>query len=115
MKIEYLKKRIKQNGLRELAGNYFVDENSVVIQDLRNKGHNALLGIQKKNLYTILGENSVYYSTLNGVKGEMSLDQFSDTLQDYGLRKGKVFTTFKYLKINDKDSIWLKNKKTKKQ
>ncbi len=113
MKIEYLKKWIKQNRLIEFAGRHFIDDNSDVVQNLRNQGEKALLGIkQNNNIYTILGENAVFYSTATGGRGKISLDDFSNVLQDYGLKKGKIFSSFKYLKINKEESIWLKNKRT---
>ncbi|WP_108809115.1 hypothetical protein [Aquimarina spinulae] len=114
MKSNYLKERIKRNNLEKHAGNHFVDESSKIISSLRNEGKKVLLGIQKNdNLYTVLGEEHVFYSSLNGNKGKVALSEFSDILHDNALKKGKIFASYKYITI-DNDRVWLKNKSTMK-
>ncbi|WP_298900677.1 hypothetical protein [uncultured Psychroserpens sp.] len=111
----YLKKRIKINNLEKHAGSYFVDESSKIINILKDEGKKVLLGIQKNdNVYTILGEEYVFYSTLNGNKGKFTLSEFSDILHDNALEKGKIFARYKCVKINGNEKIWLKNKSTMK-
>lgn len=114
MKTNILRARIKRNNLEKHAGNHFVDESSKIINILRNEGKKALLGIQKNDdVYTILGERYVFYSTLNGSKGQVTLSEFSDILHDNALKKGKILAIYKYVTINN-TKIWLKNKSTMK-
>ncbi|WP_299902696.1 hypothetical protein [uncultured Aquimarina sp.] len=114
MKTNILKARIKRNNLEKHAGSNFVDESSKIIDNLRNEGKKVLLGIQKNdNLYTILGEEHVFYSSLKGNKGKISLSEFSEILHNNAMRKEKVFASYKYITI-DNDRIWLKNKSTMK-
>lgn len=111
----YLKKRIELNNLKKNARNHFVDESSKIVNTLKDEGKKALLGIQKNvDIYTILGEKYVFYSTLNGNKGKLTLSEFSDVLHDNALKKGKIFAKYKYVKINSDEKIWLKNKSTMK-
>jgi len=114
MKSNYLDRRIKLNNLEKHAGNHFVDESSKIINILRNEGKKALLGIQKNDeIYTVLGEKYVFYSTFNGSKGKVILSEFSDILHDNALKKGKILASYKYVTI-DNNKIWLKNKSTMK-
>ncbi len=114
MKSNYLKERIKLNRLEKHAGKHFVDESSKIINILIKENKKALLGIQKNDdIYTILGEKYVFYSTLSGNKGKVTLSEFSDTLHDNALKKGKILARYKYVTI-DNDKIWLKNKSTMK-
>ncbi|NQX86052.1 MAG: hypothetical protein HRT67_09125 [Flavobacteriaceae bacterium] len=101
--------------MKKNARNHFVDESSKIVNTLKDEGKKALLGIQKNvDIYTILGEKYVFYSTLNGNKGKLTLSEFSDVLHDNALKKGKIFAKYKYVKINSDEKIWLKNKSTMK-
>ena len=113
MKINILKARIERNNLKVYAKNYFVDENSKIIKFLREEGEKALVGIKRDDkIYTILGERFVYYSSPSGKKERLSLSTFSNLLHKEAMRKGKLFATYKYLKIGENEKIWLNNRKT---
>ena len=114
MKSNYLKERIKINNLEKNAGKYFVDESSEIIKILNEEGKKTLLGIKKNHIYTILGEEYVFYSALCGNKGEINLSEFSDILHDNALNKGKLFSSYKYVTIDNNVKIWLKNYSTMK-
>lgn len=115
MKKNILKARIKRNNLEKHAGNHFVDESSKIINTLKDEGKRVLLGIQKnEDVYTVLGEKYVFYSTLNGNKGKFTLSEFSEILHNNALKKGKVFARYNYVAINSDEKIWLKNKSTMK-
>lgn len=112
MKLNILKARIKRNNLKGYAKNYFIDENSDAIKLLNHDGKKALVGIKNNKVYTILGEEYVYFSTISGKKRQISLNDFYNALQEEALSKGKLFTRYKYLKIDNDEKIWLNNKKT---
>jgi len=113
MKLNILKARIKRNNLEGYARDYFIDENSEVIKALKNEKKKALIGIKKNDkIYTILGEEFVYYSTISGKKGQISLNIFSNLLHEEAMSKGKLLSRYKYLKIDNGEKIWLNNKST---
>lgn len=112
MKLNILKARIKHNGLEKYAGRNFRDETSQIVTTLNEEGKKALLGIQRRDgVYTILGEQLIYFSTVSGNTGEIPLDVFSDTLHIHAMRKGKM-ARYKFLKINEEEAIWLHRKWT---
>lgn len=113
MKINILKSKIKRSNLKQYAGNYFRDDSSQIVCFLNNEGKSALFGIQRQDgLYTIIGEKSVYYSTVSGNIGEVSLDEFSKMLHHNALEKGKG-GKFEFLQVDDQESfVWLNNKET---
>lgn len=113
MKINHLKNRIKQNKLKEYAGKHFVDENSEIISSFKKDGKKALLGIKRRDgVYTIIGEDYVYYNSNTGKEEKIPLSAFSNFLHENGLKKGKLFARYKYVKITNCNKIWLKNKST---
>ncbi len=113
MKTSILKARIKRNNLEGYAKNCFIDEKSQLIKSLINEDKKALIGIKKNDqTYTILGKEFVYYSTISGKKGQISLNVFSNLLHKEVMNKGKLLARYKYLKIDNNEKIWLKNKST---
>ena len=113
MELEHLKNRIEQNKLEEYGGKHFVDESSEIINDLKKDGKKALIGIKRKDgVFTIIGEDYIHYNSTAGVEGEISLNIFSNIIHENGLKKGKLFARYKYVKIANGEKIWLKNKST---
>ncbi|MFD1604176.1 hypothetical protein ACFSJW_08275 [Flavobacterium artemisiae] len=112
MKTSILKSKIKRNNLGEYAGDYFRDDTSQIVSFLNKEGKSALFGIQREDgIYTIIGEKSVYYSTVSGKTGEISLSEFSEILHHNVMQKGKG-GDFEFLQINDqRDLLWLYNQK----
>ncbi len=118
MQLNILKAKVKRNGLQESAGKYFRDETSEIIESLNKKGKTALVGIQNGNgIYTILGEEFVYYSIMSGDQKEMRIKDFSELLHINALNTGKwqfkwKKSKYEFLKISDQEKIWLHNKST---
>lgn len=113
MKINILKARIKRNNLETHAKDCFINENSEIIKALKSEGKKALIGIKKdNNIYTVLGEEFVYYSALSKIKGQIPLSVFSNLLHEKAINKGKIFARYRYLKIQNGEKIWLNNKST---
>lgn len=74
---------------------------------LRKTNKDAILGIENENgLYTILGEEKVYYRNKNGVEGDISLKTILEILKANALSQGK-HGEFDFLKIDEDNSIWL--------
>ncbi|WP_185226183.1 hypothetical protein [Chryseobacterium indologenes] len=74
MKPINIKARIKRNKLDIVAGKNYRNEESEIVKYLRKTNKDAILGIENENgLYTILGEEKVYYRNKNGVEGDISL------------------------------------------
>lgn len=112
MKLNVLNAKIERNQFKKFAGVHFVDESSKVINTLKKEGKNPLVGIQKSDdTYTILGEKNIFYSSYNGNKGSMALSAFCDALSDNALKKGKMFSNYTFIRINN-EKVWLKNKST---
>lgn len=112
MKSINIKARIKRNKFDELAGKYYQDENSEIIDSLKKENKKALLGIKRDDgVYTIIGEESIYYKTESGVNGEMSHEEFINVLTKNALAKGKT-GQFEYIIANEQDSVWLLNAET---
>lgn len=98
MKLSILKAKVKRNNLVKHAGKYYIDETSEIIKHLNAQGKSALLGIQnKKGVYTIIGEQFVYYLTFSGKSEEILLKEFIDELHENGCRIGTGYLKFKFL------------------
>ncbi|MGD1843407.1 MAG: hypothetical protein ACFB0B_21320 [Thermonemataceae bacterium] len=111
MKLNILKARVKRNNLEKYAGRHYRDETSQIVKSLNEEGKKALLGIQKKDgIYTILGEEVVYYLTASGNKGELPISTFLDILHAEGLRKGNI-AIYRFVKIGD-EKVWICSKFT---
>ena len=96
MKIGILKAKVERNNSIKYSRKYYIDETSDIIKKLNSHGKSALLGIQnKKGVYTIIGEEFIYYLTSSGKRGEISLKKFSDELHENGCRIGKGFLNYK--------------------
>src|SRR5690606_26961613 len=101
--------RIRRNGLIELAGEFYCDPNSQIVKELNKKNKSALLGIQRDDgIYTVIGEESVYYLTNAGIEREISHPKLLEILKNSALKIGKK-AEFEYVNINDQDSIWVLN------
>lgn len=113
MKTNILKSKIKRKNLREYAGDYFRDDTSQIVILLNEEGKSALFGIQREDgIYTIVGENFVYYSTVSGHAREISLNKFSELLHHNALKIGKG-GNFEFLQITDQENlVWLNNEET---
>lgn len=109
MDYKKIEARIKRNQFKELAGEYYRDNNSEIVQKLNNNGKSAYVGIERDGkTYTIIGEKSVYYLTETGVDGEILISDFLKILKENAWTIGKA-GNFEFIKINDQDSIWVSN------
>jgi hypothetical protein len=112
MKNINLRARIKRNKLDILTGKNFRDENSEIIKDFNSKNKKALVGIQREDgIYTIIGDENIYYLTISGKEGEISIPDLLRILRKITFEQGKN-VSYEYLKINDIDSIWMLNIET---
>lgn len=104
-----VKARIKRNKLIDLAGDHFRDEHSEIVQLLKGRGYDALLGIQREDgVYTIIGEKALYYSTATGFEGTIALEDFKAILTRNAMSKGKS-AVYEYVKIDESSEVWVKN------
>ncbi|WKN43942.1 hypothetical protein [Tunicatimonas pelagia] len=112
MKIDVLRARVRRNKLEKLAGESYRDEKSQLIKSLHNEDKKALLGIQKGDgIYTVLGEECVYYSSNSGIERKISYGRFTEILRSNALKTGKT-TEFEFLNITEQDCIWILNTRT---
>ena len=113
MKINVLKAKIRRNNLEEFAGKYFRDETSEIIQKLNNNGKEVLFGIEREDgVFTVIGQNTIYYLSKNGNIGEIPLSVFSNILSKNAINKGKM-SNFEYVKNEQNNElIWLNDKST---
>lgn len=103
--------RVKRQKINVHAGRYFKDDSSELINSLKNEGKKALIGIGRDDgVYTVLGEEYVYYCTTSGKKYEMLLQEFSDAISHNAIMKRK-WRRFKYMKVNG-EKVWLHNRLT---
>ncbi|EDM35227.1 hypothetical protein PBAL39_13382 [Pedobacter sp. BAL39] len=104
--------RIRRNMLAELSGSYFKDENSDFIIHLNSGGKDALVGIQREDgVYTVIGNEKIYYLTLSGIESEISINEFLDILSRETLSKGKSYK-YEFIKVKANESIWIMNADT---
>lgn len=107
-----VKARIKRNKLDELAGFCYRDEHSDIVKYLKDMQKKALLGIQKADgVYTIIGEESVYYSTPLGIEGEISHKDFLAILTKNAMSLGKM-AQFEFVEMKNKDLVWVSDVQT---
>lgn len=114
MKIGILKARVSRNKFDEYAGGFFRDDNSQIVKELNTRNKKAILGIQRDDgVYTILGEEFVYYQTVSKIEGEISLAEFLKIMGNYARSIGKTTVfEFEFIKINNRDSVWVFNTET---
>lgn len=107
-----IKARIKRNNLDKLTDKYYQDEDSDFIKYLNSINKKALVGILRDDgLYTVIGCECIYYSTITGVNAEIPHSLFLEILKDNALNQGKN-GQFEFIHINEQDSIWLMNAQT---
>jgi hypothetical protein len=112
MKLGIIKARIKRNKFAELAGKYYRDENSGIVKYLNSTNKNVFAGIEREDgVYTIIGEEYVFYVTPSGVAGKISLAYFLNILGKNALAKGKR-AQFDFVNVNEADAVWLLNEET---
>ena len=109
MKKVNIKARIKRNRLDELAGEYYQDENSEIVKCLNSRNKNALVGIKRPDgIYTVIGEEYVYYLIESGVDGEIAHGDILKILKENAWAKGKT-GQFEFVQINQQDYVWFLN------
>lgn len=118
VKKEILKAKIERNNFVGFAGKYFIDETSETVKKLNGKGESALIGIEskKKGVYTIIGEEFIYYSTSLGKEGKISLRSFIENLERnegmVGTGYFKIRFSYKNIVLDNRDKVWLHNSDT---
>ena len=111
MNINIIEARIKRNKLKEIAGEYYRDSGSQLINNLKNTGKIVFVGIQREDgIYTVIGRNSVFYSTSAG-EFEIPNKEFINLLTSNALRMGKD-SDFEFVKTNSNALIWVFNGST---
>lgn len=104
-----IKARIRRNKFDELAGEYYQDENSELVKKLNGLNKKALVGIKRPDgIYTIIGENCVYYLTESGKEGEISHNDILIILRENALSKGKK-GEFDFVQVSPQDYVWFLN------
>lgn len=104
--------RIKRNMLDQLSGKYYRDKNSDIIRHLNSDKRNAIVGIQQEDgIYTIIGDEKIYYKTLSGAEGEILIGDFLKILNETTLRLGKK-VEYEFIKVNEWESVWVMNTQT---
>jgi hypothetical protein len=104
-----LKARIKRNMLDKLSGNYYLGEDSGLVNRLNSLKKSALVGIQREDgVYTVIGKERVYYSNLSGIEGEIAIEDFLAILQKNALSLGKT-APYEFVPINKREVIWVMN------
>lgn len=102
-------KRIKQNMFREFAGDDFQDENSPFIYDLRKKGKLPIIGIKRNDgLYTIIGEEYVYFSSKLSIDNQILHLDFLKSLKTNAQQYGKSHK-YEFIKTINGYEVWVKN------
>lgn len=118
MNLNVLEAKIKRNNLVKHAGKFYIDRNSELIKKINAQGNNALFGIQnvKKGVYTVVGEQYVYYLTSKGISGKILLKEFIGELHENGCRIGTGYLKFKFfyknIVLKNNDKVWLHNSDT---
>jgi hypothetical protein len=111
MKKGALHARIRRNGLAKLAGNYYLDEEAGLVRQLNSLQKGALVGIQRADgVYTVLGQESIYYLTPSGVAGEIASEDFLVILQKNALSLGKT-APHEFIQLDGGALIWVMNGK----
>ncbi len=112
MKYNILHARIKRSQLEKLAGICYRGIDSALLKEFNTKNKKAIVGIQSDSgMYTILGEETVFYKTEQGREGEIPILEFTRILQSNGLKKGKN-SGIKTIETNEMYSIWILNEQT---
>jgi hypothetical protein len=110
MKKGVLQARIRRNGLAKLAGNYYLDEDASLVNQLNSRKKGALVGIQRADgVYTVLGEKRLSYLTPSGVEGEIANGDFLVILQQTALSLGKK-ASYEFIELAEGELIWVMNR-----
>jgi hypothetical protein len=112
MKFSIVEARAKRNKFDELAGKFYRDNNSQIVEELNKANKRAYFGIQDDSgKYTIIGEKFVYFATEFGIEGEVSNADFLGVLQKNAMDLGKG-GEFEFVNINERESVWVLDGKT---
>jgi hypothetical protein len=112
MKFNIVQARAKRNKFNELAGKFYRDNTSQIVEELNKANKRAYFGIQDESgKYTVIGEKFVYFSTALGIEGEVSNADFLEVLQKNAMNLGKG-GEFEFVNINKKESVWVLDSKT---
>jgi hypothetical protein len=66
----------------------------------------ALVGIKRPDgIYTVIGEEFVYYLTASGKEGQIANNDLLIILRENALAKGKR-GHFEFLQVNEQDAVW---------
>lgn len=104
-----IKARVKHNMFDVLAGSNFRDETSEIITHLNSIGQKALLGMEREDgIYTIMGEDHIYYLTPERIAGQIPHKDFLKILHKNAMSLGKK-AQFDYVPVNEKDVVWVKD------
>lgn len=115
---EILNAKIRRNNFVGFAEEYFINGDSETVKMLNSSGESALIGIEnkKKGVYTIIGEQFIYYSTSIGKEGKAALRDFIEDLQRnqsiVGTGYFKIRFAYKNIILNNGDKVWLHNSNT---
>jgi len=112
MKFSIIEARVKRSQFDQLAGNYYRDNSSQVVESLNRQNKKAYFGIQDEGgMYTVIGEESVYFSVVSGQEREISNPDFLRILQKNAMEAGKS-GQFEFVNIDGKESVWVLNGET---
>lgn len=109
MNFNIIRARIKRNKFDFCAGEFYKDNDSDFITELKQKGFPALVGIKRNDgIYTVLGNDFIYYRSSSGIEGQIQHGDFLKNLRDITLKNGKS-ANYEFIEIKEDCSIWVLN------
>ncbi|CAM1368146.1 hypothetical protein [Tenacibaculum xiamenense] len=106
---QIIRKRAESLSFSQIAGEFYINENSSTIKSLKKTGGEAFLGIRnKEGLYTVIGKDYLFFCDRSGFEKRVLNKDL------WGIIKRKLRTMSKndhieFIQISDNDSIWVLN------
>lgn len=83
MNFNIIRARIKRNRFDFYAGEFYQDNDSDFIRELKQKGFPALVGIKRNDgIYTVLGNDFIYYRSSSDMEGQIQHGDFLKILSE---------------------------------
>ena len=113
MRMNMLKGRIARSKLEEKAAGDYEGLEGELVQQLQKQGKKVLVGIQhEEGAYTLLGEDGLYYCTIDGEEGVMDYTTLFEAFRVFrfnSFARGYEWMPIPSAEGTKEKTIWLKD------
>lgn len=109
MVLDILKKRAFKNDFFEIAGKFYLANDSDLIKRLQQKNNSEVyFGIHNESgVYTVIGERYIFFGRA-GIDKKIANTEFLGKAKK-GMREQGKNRKYEYLQVGENDSVWVYN------